>query len=77
MELAADPEDLKIIRELFGSRAQTILNALLAFDSYFIWYYPFKKSVPFMCAQDQRLEFAFANTCRAMVNWLTCRARSW
>ena len=81
MELAADPEDLKIIRELFGSRAQTILNALLAFDSYFIWYYPFKKSVPFMCAQDQRLEFAFANTCRAidmqeMYERVTIRAHS-
>ena len=34
-ELAADPADVEIIRELFGSKAQTIINALLAFDAYF------------------------------------------
>ena len=44
-ELAADPADVEIIRELFGSRAQTIINALLAFDAYFKWYYPYKRSV--------------------------------
>jgi hypothetical protein len=35
IELAADPADLAIIRALFGSRAQTIINALLSFDAYF------------------------------------------
>ena len=46
MELAADSEDLAIIRQLFGSRAQTLINTLLAFDSYFNWYYPLKESIP-------------------------------
>ena len=45
MELAADPEDLAIIRKVFGSRAQTLINTLLAFDSYFNWYYPLKESM--------------------------------
>ena len=35
MERAADPEDIGIIRNLYGSRATTIINALLAFDAYF------------------------------------------
>ena len=43
MELAADPEDVAIIHKLFGSRAQTLINTLLAFDSYFNWYYPLKE----------------------------------
>ena len=42
LELAADPDDLKIIREIFGSRAQTLINTLLSFDGYFNWYYPLK-----------------------------------
>ena len=37
-ELAADPHCVEIIRVLFCSRAQTIINALLAFDAYFKWY---------------------------------------
>ena len=40
---AADPADIEIIHELFGSRAQTIINALLAFDAYFKWYYSYKR----------------------------------
>ena len=31
---------------MFGSRAQTLINALLSFDGYFAWYYPFKESIP-------------------------------
>jgi hypothetical protein len=34
MEEAADPEHLRIIRELFGSRAQTLINSLLTFDAF-------------------------------------------
>ena len=34
IELAADEADLQIIRDLYGSRAQTIINALLAFDDH-------------------------------------------
>ena len=32
LELAADPADIKVVRGLYDSRAQTILNALLSFD---------------------------------------------
>ena len=67
MEEAIIPDDLKIIRELFGSRSQTILNALLAFDAYFAWYYPLKyDSPPFMCEYSRREERAMDNMCKAM-----------
>ena len=46
LERAADPADLAIIRELFGSRAQTIINICLGFDGYFNYYYPYKESIP-------------------------------
>ena len=45
LELAADPADLAVIRDLYGSRAQTLINALLAFDGFFAWYFHVKKSV--------------------------------
>ena len=66
MELAANPEDLAMIRELYGSRAQTIINLLLAFDAYLKWYYPFKKSIPFMAPMPVREEHAFQNACAAI-----------
>ena len=31
-----------MIRKLYGSRAKTLLDALLAFDAYFSWYLPLK-----------------------------------
>jgi hypothetical protein len=31
-----------VIRDVYGSRAQTIINVLLSFDAYFNWYYPLK-----------------------------------
>lgn len=62
MEKAACPEDLEIIRQLFGSRAQTLINVLLAFDSYFQWYYPLKESVPFDCDMGARERRALENT---------------
>ena len=46
VESAADPAHIAMIRELYGSRAQTIIDTLCAFDAYFAWYYPFKRSVP-------------------------------
>ena len=56
VEASANQKSLEIIRKLYGSRAQTIINALLAFDAYFAWYYPFKKSVPYgdMGEREQR-----------------------
>lgn len=66
VEIAADPEDLDVIRKLFGSRAQTIINILLAFDAYFRWYYPFKRSIPFRCAMERREERALDNMRRAI-----------
>ena len=66
LEAAADPADLAMIRSLYGSRAQTLLNILLAFDGYFQWYYPFKASIPFLCGMELREERALDNACRAI-----------
>ena len=66
MELAADPEDVAIIRKLFGSRAQTLINTLLAFDSYFNWYYPLKESIPLFAPIPIREARAFENMTTAM-----------
>lgn len=68
-ELAADQESLDIIRKLYGSRAQTIINLLLSFDSYFAWYYPFKTSVPITASMQEREE-------RALVRWTIAAALS-
>ena len=61
LERAADHEDLEVVRELFGSRANTIINTLLAFDGYFAWYYPLKLSVPFRCEMALREQRALDN----------------
>lgn len=62
-----DAADLDIIRELFGSRAQTIINILLAFDAYFAWYYPLKQSIPFLAPMAVREARALEN-CRAAID---------
>lgn len=66
MERAADPEDLSIIRELFGSRAQTLINTLLAFDAYFKWYYALRSSIPIDAPLAVRESRAFMNCCDAI-----------
>jgi hypothetical protein len=66
LEIAADPADLAIIREMYGSRAQTIINLLLAMDGYVAWYYPFKETIPFMCKPELRLERAYDNCIKAI-----------
>lgn len=65
-EAAANQDGLKVLRQLYGSRAQTIINMLLAFDAYFAWFYPFKKSIPYMCAMEKREERALDNCRRAI-----------
>lgn len=45
LEFAADPADLAIIRELYGSRAQALSNALLALDGFFTWYFNLEESI--------------------------------
>ena len=67
LEAAANQESLEIIRKLYGSRARTIINALLAFDAYLAWYYPFKKSVPFGCGTEEREKRALDN-CRSAID---------
>ena len=37
MEKDADAADLEMIRRVYGSRAQLLINALLSFDAYFAW----------------------------------------
>ena len=46
--------------------APAIINAPLAFDGYFNWYYPFKKSIPFDSPLDIKEEHAFNNMCHAI-----------
>ena len=67
MERAADPEDIAIIRNLYGSRATTIINALLAFDAYFAWYYPLKESIP-LYAETAVKEARALSNCRAAID---------
>ena len=72
LERECDPADLQVIRDLYGSRAQTLINALLSFDGYFAWYYPLKNDCPeFGLEPDEaekakRLELMFTNTCSAI-----------
>jgi hypothetical protein len=67
MELAADPADLAIIREVFGSRAQTLINSLLAFDAYFNWYYPLKlERIALFAPIPVREQYAFQNMTTAI-----------
>lgn len=66
VEAAANQDSLKAIRLAYGSRAQTLINVLLAFDAYFAWYYPFRESIPYMCPMDQREERALDNCRRAI-----------
>ena len=61
IEQAADPEDLKVIRDLFGSRAQTIIDSLLAFDAFFAWYYPLKDSINMNSSLEEREARALDN----------------
>lgn len=62
IELACDPADLEMIRKLFGSRAQTIINCLLAFDAYFDWYYALTNDrIPLFCEMSLREERALDN----------------
>ena len=49
LELPEEDKDcLKVIREIYGSRATTLINILLSFDAYFAWYYPYNTG----CALD-------------------------
>ena len=45
---------------------QTLINILLAFDAYFACYYPYRRSIPFMCPLDLREDRAFDNMCLAI-----------
>ena len=66
MERACDQADLAMIIDLYGSRGRTIINTLLAADSYFNWYYPFKQSIPFRAPPAVKLARAFDNACLAV-----------
>lgn len=65
-EAAANQQSLKVVQQLYGSRARTIINLLLAFDAYFAWFYPFKRSVRYLCEMDKREERALDNCRRAI-----------
>ena len=40
---------------------QTLINILLAFDAYFSWYYPYRRSIPFDSPLETREDRAFDN----------------
>ena len=62
IEKNSDPVKLALIRETFGSRAQTLINALLAFDAYFAWYRQYKKSIQIDAPEWMAEERALENT---------------
>ena len=66
LERAADPAKLQLIRKVYGSRGQTVINILLSWDGFFGWYYPFKEGVPFMCPMETRYPRALDNCRRAI-----------
>lgn len=66
VEASANQMSLKVIREIYGSRAHTLINILLAFDAYFSWFYPFKKSIPYLCGMEIREARALDNCRRAI-----------
>lgn len=45
---------------------QTFINVLLAFDSYFAFYYPYLESIPFKAPMEVREERAFDNMLKAI-----------
>ena len=61
MEKNANPEHLALIHEVYGSRAQTIINTLLSFDAYFAWYYPLKDLKDIVPFGDDGEEAAYHN----------------
>eukprot|EP00327_Prymnesium_parvum_P016826 CAMPEP_0113273110 /NCGR_PEP_ID=MMETSP0008_2-20120614/23672_1 /TAXON_ID=97485 /ORGANISM="Prymnesium parvum" /LENGTH=812 /DNA_ID=CAMNT_0000122597 /DNA_START=26 /DNA_END=2463 /DNA_ORIENTATION=- /assembly_acc=CAM_ASM_000153 len=67
IERSSSDEALRIIRARHGSRSQTLINTLLAFDAYFAWWYPFKESIPLRAPQEQRLSRALDN-CRLAID---------
>ena len=67
VEAAANQESLAILRKIYGSRARTIINILLAFDAYFKWYYPFKASIPYESPMAVREARALDN-CRLAID---------
>ena len=69
MEMAADPDDIKIIRDIYGSRAQTIINSLLAWDAFFAWYYPLKNhSLKLFDTDTEKVEERALANCRSAID---------
>uniref|UniRef100_A0A7S4MF79 Uncharacterized protein n=1 Tax=Prymnesium polylepis TaxID=72548 RepID=A0A7S4MF79_9EUKA len=56
-----------MIRDLYGSRSQTIINALLAFDAFFDWYYPYEDSISIDATQGEKDARALDNMQKAIV----------
>ena len=66
-EAAADQTKIQLLHKVYGSRAQTIINILLAFDAYFAWFYPFRKSVSYGCSVEAKEVRALSN-CRSAID---------
>ena len=51
---------------MYGSRAQTLINSLLAFDAFFAWYYPLKEGIDADSTMAEREARALDNCRRAI-----------
>ena len=68
MELAADPEHLAYIREIFGSHAQLLISALLTADAFFILWRLNNKPMEFLGPAEVNGPHALA-FCRAAIDY--------
>ena len=66
IESRCEPADLEMIQKVYGSRARTVIDCLLAWDAYLEWYYPYVRSIPFRCPMSLREQRAFDNMCKAI-----------
>lgn len=68
IELQACSDDLAMIRTLFGSRAQTIINALLAWDAFLAWYYHLEDMECVLFDEPEVKEKAALRNCRLAID---------
>ena len=67
-ERAVDACDLQMIRDLYGSRSQTIINTLTCWDAFFDWYYALElDNLPVDASMSERETRALDNMQKAIV----------
>jgi len=66
--LKADKEELNIIKAMFGSRAQTIINVLLSWDAYLAWYYALEEMDCALFDTQSKKEAAALRNCALAID---------